>query len=42
MDQSAVESTIADPVCQFSIFTENKVGKLSDLARSFSKEGIHI
>lgn len=42
MDQPIVESTIPDPVTQFSIFTENKVGKLSDLARSFSKGGIHI
>ncbi len=42
MDQSAVECTTPDPVTQFSIFTENKVGKLSDLVRSFSKENIHI
>lgn len=42
MDQPSVESTLPDPVSQFSIFTENKVGKLSDLVRSFSGEGIHI
>lgn len=42
MDQPAVESTIPDPVRQFSIFTENKVGRLSDLVRCFSQKSIHI
>ncbi len=42
MDQTSVESTTPDPVSQFSIFTENKVGRLSDLARLFSQEKIHI
>ncbi len=42
MEQTAVESTLPDPVSQFSIFTENKVGKLSDLVRSFSTFNIHI
>ena len=42
MDQHAVESTTPDPVARFSIFTENKVGKFSDLARTFLRESIHI
>ena len=42
MEQHAVESTTPDPVSQFSIFTENKVGKFSDLARAFSRKSIHI
>ncbi len=42
MDHSSVESTFPDPVSQFSIFTENKVGRLSDLARLFAENDIHI
>lgn len=42
MDHSSVESAIPDPVSQFSIFTENKVGRLSDLTRLFTEQGIHI
>jgi len=42
MDQPSVESTTPDPVYQFSIFTENKVGSLADLARMFAQNSIHI
>lgn len=42
MDQPIVESTTPDPVNQFSIFTENKVGRLADLIRMFSQNGIHV
>ena len=31
MDSSSVEKAIPDPVKQFSIFTENKVGRLRNL-----------
>lgn len=42
MEHSPVEVTNQDPVIQFSIFTENKVGRLSALTRLFSKAEIHI
>jgi len=42
MDQSQVEISNNDPVIQFSIFTENKVGRLSDLTRLFAQAEIHI
>ena len=42
MEQPTVESTTPDPVCQFSIFTENKVGRLADLTRLFARGEIHI
>ena len=42
MEQSSVEVSNQDPVVQFSIFTENKVGQLSDLTRLFSQAEIHI
>ena len=37
-----VESTLPELVCQFSIFTENKVGRLADLTRLFGQREIHI
>ena len=42
MEPLSVESTLPDPVCQFSIFTENKVGRLADLTRLFGQREIHI
>jgi hypothetical protein len=42
MEQSSVEVSNQDPVVQFSIFTENKVGRLSDLTRLFAQAEIHI
>jgi len=42
METPTVESTTPDPVCQFSIFTENKVGRLADLTRLFGQKAIHI
>jgi len=42
MEQSSVEVSNQDPVVQFSIFTENKVGQLSDLTSLFSQAEIHI
>ncbi|MEM9160874.1 MAG: hypothetical protein AAGB46_17625, partial [Verrucomicrobiota bacterium] len=38
----SVESSFPDPVRQFSIFTENKVGRLSDLTKLFSSHNIHV
>ena len=44
MDQlsTSVESTTPDPVSQFSIFTENKVGRLGDLIKLFTNHNIHV
>jgi len=42
MDQPSVESTTPDPVTQFSIFTESKVGRLADLIRMFAQNSIHV
>lgn len=32
----------SDPVKQFSVFSENRVGRLSDLASLFKTNGVHI
>lgn len=42
MEKPVVERSDQDPVIQFSIFSENKVGKLSDLFRLFAQGGIHV
>lgn len=42
MEPSSVEVSNQDPVVQFSIFTENKVGRLSDLTQLFARAEIHI
>ena len=42
MDSSSVERSIPDPVKQFSIFTENKVGRLSDLVKLLGRSEIHV
>src|SRR5579885_1133362 len=31
-----------DPVKQFSVFTENRVGRMNDLATVFKQGGVHI
>ncbi len=42
MDQPLVASSIPDPVRQFSIFMENKVGRLADVFRLLSEQAIHV
>ncbi len=42
MDQPSVETSLPDPVRQFSIFTENKVGRLSDIAKLFAQHQVHL
>lgn len=42
MEKSTVESPAPDPVRQFSIFMENKVGRLSDIVRLLEEHQIHI
>ena len=36
------EARNSDPVRQFSIFTENKVGRLIDVIKLFADSGIHV
>lgn len=42
MEKSAIETSLPDPVKQFSIFMENKVGRLSDICRLFDERQIHV
>ncbi len=42
MDSFSVESTIPDPVRQFSIFMENKVGRLSDVIKLLGQNEVHV
>jgi len=42
MDSVSVDSSFRDPVLQFSIFTENKVGRLADLINLFGSRQIHV
>ena len=42
MDKPTVISGLPDPVRQFSIFTENKVGRLRDITRLFSEHHIQV
>lgn len=42
MDSVSVESARLDPVKQFSVFTENKVGRLQDLIKLFGQSDIHV
>jgi hypothetical protein len=39
---SHATKTAADPVKQFSVFTENRVGRLSDLTSLFKANDVHI
>lgn len=40
--QDILKAIAADPVIQFSIFTENKVGRLLEVVNRFAMSGIHI
>ena len=42
MSDNVVERLGGDPVIQFSVFLENKVGRLSEFSRLLAKNGIHI
>lgn len=42
MSDSVVEGLGGDPVIQFSVFLENKVGRLSDFTRLLAQNSIHI
>lgn len=42
MSDNVVEGLGGDPVIQFSVFLENKVGRLSDFTRLLSQNSIHI
>ncbi|MDQ8203625.1 acetolactate synthase [Pelagicoccus sp. SDUM812003] len=42
MENLSVESVVPDPIRQFSIFMENKVGRLSDIFRLFGQREIHV
>ncbi|MCZ6672702.1 MAG: acetolactate synthase [Verrucomicrobia bacterium] len=42
MPENVVEGLGGDPVIQFSVFLENKVGRLSEFTRLLSKNSIHI
>ena len=42
MSDSVVEGLGGDPVIQFSVFLENKVGRLSEFTRLLSKNSIHL
>ena len=42
MPDNVVEGLGNDPVIQFSVFLENKVGRLSEFTRLLAKNSIHI
>jgi hypothetical protein len=42
MSDSVVEGLGGDPVIQFSVFLENKVGRLSEFSRLLAQNSIHI
>ncbi|MCB1121548.1 MAG: acetolactate synthase [Verrucomicrobiae bacterium] len=42
MADKVVEGLGGDPVIQFSVFLENKVGRLSDFTRLLTQNSIHI
>jgi hypothetical protein len=42
MAADATPTRPLDPVKQFSVFTENRVGRLHDLAAMFSKGRVHV
>lgn len=42
MDKPSIDFSQSDPVRQFSIFTENKVGQLGNLVRFFARSEIHV
>ena len=42
MSDNVVEDLGGDPVIQYSVFLENKVGRLSDFTRLLAQNSIHI
>ena len=42
MESSILESREPEPILQFSIFADNKVGRLNELVQRFNKRDIHI
>jgi hypothetical protein len=36
------KDTVRDPVRQFNVFTENRVGRLSELVRVFNSHDVHV
>jgi hypothetical protein len=42
MSDKVIEGLGGDPVIQFSVFLENKVGRLSDFTRLLAQNSIHI
>ena len=42
MESTILESREREPVLQFSIFADNKVGRLNELVQRFNQRGIHI
>lgn len=42
MPESVVEGLGRDPVIQYSVFIENKVGRLNDCTRLLARNNIHI
>lgn len=42
MEKQATETAVPDPVKQFSLFMENKVGRLADIFRLFDESAIHV
>lgn len=42
MEKQATETAVPDPVKQFSLFMENKVGRLADIFRLFEENAIHV
>ncbi len=42
MTNSIVQSPSREPVIQFSVFFENKVGRLNDLLAIFANESVHV
>ncbi len=42
MPKSVVEGFESDPVIQYSVFIENKVGRLNDCTRLLARNNIHI
>ncbi|HAV65059.1 MAG TPA: acetolactate synthase [Verrucomicrobiales bacterium] len=42
MSEVAVDRNRREPVRQFSVFTENRMGRLHDLIELFNKENVHV
>lgn len=42
MEAGVAQSREKEPVLQFSVFSDNKVGRLNELVQRFAQKGIHI